>query len=417
MKRVALLITTMVALTALLGTGVRTAGSQDSEPPIILKPIVKTDAPTATPCIDPTIIKVAERTMQMGLPEFNWGEGLAAYGLLSTWSVTGDERYFDFVKDWLDRTLDQVPEDRYVDLTSGSPLLIVYEQTGKQEYLDKAVRLADWLIENHTRGPEGEFIGIDPEKGDFIIVDGLLAVCPFLARLSSATGDPTYVEEAVHQITVYTEHLQHGSGLFYHAYQPSTGSHFDNAFWQRGNGWVALSIAEVLTFLPPDHPKRGELIETLESLAGGLAPYQDESGLWHTVVDQPDFYLETSGALAIGYGIRKAIQEGYCSSEYLGMASKIAQGAKAKVTVDGTVLDVSVGTGFYDDVEQYNLIPHDTIQSWGQGLCLLLACQAPYRIYLPVIHKEIVSAQAFSSSSLKRHGEGFSETSEREDLK
>jgi hypothetical protein len=41
-KRVALLITTIVALTALLGTGVRIAGSQDSEP-IILEPIVKTE--------------------------------------------------------------------------------------------------------------------------------------------------------------------------------------------------------------------------------------------------------------------------------------------------------------------------------------------------------------------------------------
>ena len=45
MKRAALLITTIVALTALLGTGVRIAGSQDSEP-IILEPIVKTEACT-----------------------------------------------------------------------------------------------------------------------------------------------------------------------------------------------------------------------------------------------------------------------------------------------------------------------------------------------------------------------------------
>ncbi|MBC8262910.1 MAG: hypothetical protein H8E47_02140 [Anaerolineales bacterium] len=42
MKRAALLITTMVALTVLLGTGVKIAGSQDSEP-IILEPIVKTE--------------------------------------------------------------------------------------------------------------------------------------------------------------------------------------------------------------------------------------------------------------------------------------------------------------------------------------------------------------------------------------
>ena len=337
--------------------------------------------------IDPAILKVADRTMQMELSEFNWGEGLAAYGLLAAWRVTGDERYFDFAKDWLDRTLDEVPEDQYVDLTSGSPLLIVYGQTGKREYLDQAVRLADWLIENHTRGPEGEFIGIDPERGDFIIVDGLLAVCPFLARLSSVTGDSTYIEEAVHQITVYAEHLQHESGLFYHAYQPSTGSHFDGAFWQRGNGWAALSIAEVLSFLPSDHPERGELIEILEGLAGGLACYQDESGLWHTVVDRPDFYLETSGALAIGYGTRNAVQEGHLSAEYMGMASKIAGGAKARVSEDGNVLDVSGGTWFYDDVEEYNRIPHDRIQLWGQGLYLLFATRVPYAIYLPVVQK------------------------------
>jgi len=340
------------------------------------------------PCIDPTIIKVAERTMQMELPEFNWGEGLAAYGLLAAWQVTGDDRYFDFIKGWLDEVLDDVPEDRYWDLTSGPSLLIVYKKTGEEDYLEKAIRLANWLIENHTRGPEQEFIGIDPVSGDFIIVDGLLAVCPFLARLSSVTGNPTYIEEAVHQITVYAKHLQHGSGLFYHAYQPSTGSHFDNAFWERGNGWAALCTAEVLSFLPPDHPQRGKLIEILERQVQALAPLQDGSGLWHTVVDRSDFYLETSGALAIGYGIRQAIRDGHLSREYWGIAERVAKGARAKVAADGTVLDVSAGTGIGPDVEYYNLIPHDQIQLWGQGLYLLFACQVPcYNIYLPNVQK------------------------------
>lgn len=71
----------------------------------------------------------------------------------------------------------------------------------------------------------------------------------------------------------------------------------------------------------------------------------------------------------------------------MGVASKIAAGAKAKVSEDGTVLDVSEGTWFYDDVEEYNRILHDHIQLLGQGLYLLFATRAPYSIYLPLVQK------------------------------
>jgi rhamnogalacturonyl hydrolase YesR/ligand-binding sensor domain-containing protein len=337
------------------------------------------------PCINSTIIKVAERTMQMELPGFEWGEGLATYGLLATWQVTGDDRYFDFVKDWLDEVLDVVPEDSYVDLTSGPSLLIVYEKTGEQKYLEKAIKLAERLINEQPRWSEGHFIG---EGEHSIIVNGLLAVCPFLARLGHITSNSTYLDEAARQVALYAKDLQDESGLFYHGADLITGGHLDNAFWERGNGWAALCIVEVLSFLPPDHPQQGKLIEILEKQVQALAPLQDESGLWHTVVDRLDFYLETSGALAIGYGIRKAIQDGHLGHEYWNIAERIARGARAKVAPDGTVLDVSGGTGIGPDVGYYNLIPHDQIQLWGQGLYLLFACQVPcHSIYLPNVQK------------------------------
>ena len=39
---------------------------------------------------------------------------------------------------------------------------------------------------------------------------------------------------------------------------PKTGR--SPAFWGRAMGWYAMGLVETLDFIPPDHPRRGELI-------------------------------------------------------------------------------------------------------------------------------------------------------------
>ena len=45
--------------------------------------------------------------------------------------------------------------------------------------------------------------------------------------------------------------------------------------------------------------------------------HQDASGLWHTLIDDPNSYLEASATAGFAYGILKSVRLGFIGQEYL----------------------------------------------------------------------------------------------------
>ena len=64
--------------------------------------------------------------------------------------------------------------------------------------------------------------------------------------------------------------------------------------WSRGNGWVIFSLSELLQVLPLEHPRRPALLEFFNQLTQGYLALQDDCGLWHQILDDPESYLESS---------------------------------------------------------------------------------------------------------------------------
>ena len=327
---------------------------------------------------DSPLIRVADRTLSMRFETWDWDSGVAMYGLMKAWEATGDQRYFDFVKAWVDgfivRGLPPITHPNQA--TPGLATLMLYEATGEEKYIAAARQMASYLLHHAPRNAEGALYHYE----DQLWVDTLFVTVPFLARFSRDTGDPRYAEEAVQQFLLHAQRLQDpGTGLFYHGWDESDDSHMSAAFWERGNGWALAAGAELLDLLPADHPARPQVRDILVRQVEGLLPLQDPSGLWHTVVDRPDFYLETSGAAAIGYGLFRGLDQGWLDPARVNQAAQLVRhGVEAKVAWDGTVLGVSSGTGVAPTVEDYNRIPHGSIQPWGQGLAMLLLSQRPY---------------------------------------
>jgi rhamnogalacturonyl hydrolase YesR len=73
------------------------------------------------------------------------------------------------------------------------------------------------------------------------------------------------------------------NGLFYHS--PDVP-----IFWGRGNGWVAVAMAEVLSSLPADHELRARLLEHYLAMMRSLLDFQNDNGMWLQVVDL-EYYL------------------------------------------------------------------------------------------------------------------------------
>ena len=195
--------------------------------------------------------------------------------------------------------------------------------------------------------------------------------CPLLAKVSQLTGDGQYLAEAVRQLQLFARRLQDPqTGLYYHVWDETTGKPTAE-FWARGNGWAILSMIETLECLP----KQGEAYKNLRRLflaqLDELIKFQDGSGGWHTVVNRPDAYLESSASAIIVYTIEKAVRFGIVAEKYRPHAETGWRFLMTKVTPEGQLIGVSVGTP-PGDFMHYQTRAVGTF-TWGTGVFLLAA--------------------------------------------
>jgi unsaturated rhamnogalacturonyl hydrolase len=115
------------------------------------------------------------------------------------------------------------------------------------------------------------------------------------------------------------------------------------------------------------------LSTSLVAQIDALVKYQDkETGLWHTILDDPASYLEASCTAGFAYGIMKALRMRLIPKEerYVETARKAINAVLDNITEGGELLKVSFGTPVFDSIEGYKNIPL-TSMPYGQSLALL----------------------------------------------
>ncbi|VEC80296.1 Rhamnogalacturonides degradation protein RhiN [Raoultella ornithinolytica] len=97
------------------------------------------------------------------------------------------------------------------------------------------------------------------------------------------------------------------TGLWFHGWSYDGQHNFARARWARGNSWLTMVIPDFLELvdLPEHSAVRRYLIQVLNAQIAALAKCQDDSGLWHTLLDDPHSYLEASATAGFAYGILK----------------------------------------------------------------------------------------------------------------
>ena len=113
---------------------------------------------------------------------------------------------------------------------------------------------------------------------------------------------------------------------------------------------MTVSIPDFIELLrlPPDDGLRLFLVATLRAQIDALVRTQDaETGLWHTLLDDPTSYLEASATAGFAYGILKALRLRLIPKEekYLTSAKKAIDGILKNVTEKGELQQVSFGFG------------------------------------------------------------------------
>jgi unsaturated rhamnogalacturonyl hydrolase len=119
------------------------------------------------------------------------------------------------------------------------------------------------------------------------------------------------------------------------------------------------------------------LIGTLERQVEALAKHQNENGLWHTLIDDPTSYLESSATAGFAFGILKAVHKRYINQDYKEVAYKAINGIINEIGEDGALQKVSVGTGMGDSLQFYKEIKTTTMP-YGQSLAILCLTEYLY---------------------------------------
>ena len=146
----------------------------------------------------------------------------------------------------------------------------------------------------------------------------MMTVLP-LAKIGKLLNKPEYVEEAVYQFLLHVQNLMdRETGLWFHGWNYDGNHNFAHARWARGNSWLTIVIPDFLELveLPENNAVRRYLTQVLNAQIAALATCQDDSGLWHTLLDDPDSYLEASATAGFAYGILKAVRKRYVAAEY-----------------------------------------------------------------------------------------------------
>jgi len=300
--------------------------------------------------------------------------GYVLVGFEKLHALTGDPKYFDYIRKYVDA---QVTEDGEVpafegesldDMMAGTAIVAVFQKTGDARYRRAAERIRR-SFDDYPRNSDGGFWHARNLPHEMWI-DGVFMGQMFLSRYGSAIGDrEACFDEAVRQVGVMTDRLTKGdSGLCLHGYDESrkaswadkvTGLSSD--VWSEGLGWYALVLTEILSLME-GHPGREKVQAILRRLVEGLARVQDpKTGLWHQVVDKgdrADNWHDTSGSAMFTYAIQGAVNLGVVdASRYGGVAEKGYAGVmtKARVGADGLVdiFDACDGVCVQNNYEDY----------------------------------------------------------------
>lgn len=309
------------------------------------------------------------------IERWEWPQGVGLYAVWKLFERTGDPVHYQFLQAWWDRHLKAPFPVHNVNTTA--PLLtlaLLAERSGSPVYRKVCLDWAQWLVTELPRTEEGGFqhVTSDLENPQQLWADTLFMVCLFLAASGRAFDRPDLTEEAGRQFLLHQKYLNDEStGLWFHGWTFAGRHHFGKARWARGNAWFTAASVEFLSMLPAQsrffEPVRAGLNRQVEALAG----CQGESGLWHTLLDHPDSYTESSASAAIAYGILAGTRLGYLAPQWRPVGLRAADAVRQQIDGDGLLQGVSYGTALGNDLDHYRRIAVRPT-AYGQGLALLM---------------------------------------------
>jgi unsaturated rhamnogalacturonyl hydrolase len=307
--------------------------------------------------------------------KWEWPQGVGLYGMCKLYLRTKEQRYYDILDAWFQARFAEPEPGKNVNTMAPMLTLIhLYEIDGQPQRLERCLEWAEWVMHEMPRTRDGglQHIVYGRRNDGQLWVDTLYMTVLFLAKTGMVTGRRHYVEEAIHQYLLHIKYLaDRESGLWFHGWTFEGNHNFGRVHWGRGNSWYTSGVVDFIEMAHIEGGVRDFLVDALRDQIDALIPLQDADGMWHTVLDDPTSYQESSATAGFGYGILKAVRMGLLPERYRAVGLRACEAVLARVDETGSVTQVSYGTPMGDDAEFYRRIPVCPT-AYGQALTVHL---------------------------------------------
>ena len=248
----------------------------------------------------------------------------------------------------------RVPRTDHVDgAVFGQLPLELYMQAKRYQYRAMGLTFADAQWDR----PQSD--GLTSQTRWWI--DDMYMITALQLQAYRATGEAKYLERTALEMVAYLQKLQQPNGLFFHA--PDV-----KYYWGRGDGWVAVGMAELLRELPAKHKLRQPLLVAYKKMMATLLTHQADNGMWRQIIDHPESWEESSSTAMFTYAFVTGVKNGWLPEDKYGPAARKAWiTLVGYLTPDGDLREVCVGTGKKDDLQYYLDRPRAIGDAHGQA--------------------------------------------------
>jgi unsaturated rhamnogalacturonyl hydrolase len=319
-----------------------------------------------------------EETCPIGIvsmDNWEWPQGVGLFSLYLFYKQTGRKDILDYLTEWFDLQIARGVPERNVN--TSCPLLtlaFLCEETGNQQYLEFCKNWAEGVMSDMPRTEESGFqhcVSGALNEGE-LWDDTLYMTVLFIAKMGVILQEDSYIQESIRQFLVHLKYLtDRRTGLLFHGWTFAGRHHFAEALWARGNSWYTAGIVDYLEMVSLPEGVSLILLSALEQQVKTLVRLQAADGMWHTLLDDPTSYKETSATAAFAYGMLKAVRKGYLPETYRETGVKAWHAVAGQIDAAGVVHGVSYGTGMGRTLQEYKDIPLCPMP-YGQSMALLM---------------------------------------------
>ena len=123
----------------------------------------------------------------------------------------------------------------------------------------------------------------------------------------------------------------------------------------------------LLSYLPGDSEYRPALTDAYLKMMPTLLKYQHENGMWGQVIDDPEFWDESSCTAMFAYAFIEGVRLGLLDEATYGPAARKAWVSLCgKLDQHANLADVCIGTGHKNSREHYMNRPRSNGDPHGQ---------------------------------------------------